>query len=157
MKKILVAAAAASVVACVFCLARTVQEGRFNISGTVNVPERLVKVAQANNNSCSIIVKNEADVPVAIKRVVNPKFPLNFQMGEEDLLAPELEGNLKLEVQINSHGQLGVLKEGDIFGSSQDMIKPNAKNIIVQADKMTGMPRLAKGSTRGNFFRTAAR
>ena len=157
MKKILVAAAAASVIACVFCLARTVQEGRFKISGTVNVPERLVKIAQADNNSCSIIVKNEADVPVAIKRVVNPKFPLNFHMGEEDLLAPELEGNLKLEVQINNHGQLGVLKEGDIFGSSQEMIKPNAKNIMVQADKMTGMPRLAKGSTRGNFFRTAAR
>ena len=78
-------------------------------------------------------------------------------MGEEDLLAPELEGNLKLEVQINNHGQLGVLKEGDIFGSSQEMIKPNAKNIMVQADKMTGMPRLAKGSIRGNFFRTAAR
>ena len=157
MKKILVAAAAASVIACVFCLARTVQEGRFNSSGTVNVPERLVKIAQADNNSCSIIVKNEADVPVAIKRVVNPKFPLNFHMGEEDLLAPELEGNLKLEVQINNHGQLGVLREGDIFGSSQEMIKRNAKNIMVQADKMTGMPRLAKGSTRGNFFRTAAR
>lgn len=157
MKKILIAAAAASIIACVFCLARTVSEGRFNISGTVNVPERLVKIAQADNNSCSIIVKNEADVPVAIKRVVNPKFPLNFHMGEEDLLAPELEGNLKLEVQINNHGQLGVLKEGDIFGSSQEMIKPNAKNIMVQADKMTGMPRLAKGSTRGNFFRTAAR
>ena len=157
MKKILIAAAAASVIACVFCLVRTVQEGRFNITGTVNVPDRLVKVAQANNNSCSIIVKNEADVPVAIKRVVNPKFPLAFHMGEEDLLAPELEGNLKLEVQINNHGQLGVLKEGDIFGSSENLIKPNAKNIIVQADKMTGMPRLAKGSTRGNFFRTAAR
>ncbi len=157
MKKILIAATAASVIACAFCLARTVQEGRFNITGTVNVPERLVKIAQADNNSCSIIVKNEADVPVAIKRVVNPKFPLAFHMGEEDLLAPELEGNLKLEVQINNHGKLGVLKEGDIFGSSKDLIKPNAKNIIVEADKMTGMPRLAKGSTRGNFFRTAAR
>ncbi len=157
MKKLLVAAAAASVVACAFCWARTVQEGRFNISGTVNVPERLVKIAQADNNSCSIIVKNEADVPVAIKRVVNPKFPLAFHMGEEDLLAPGLEGGLKLEVQINNHGKLGVLKEGDIFGATEGMIKPNAKNVLVQADKMTGMPRLARGSVRGNFFRTAAR
>ena len=157
MKKLLVAAAAASVVACAFCLARTVQEGRFNISGTVDVPERLVKIAQADNNSCSIIVKNEADVPVAIKRVVNPKFPLAFHLGEEDLLTPKLEGDLKLEVQINNHGQLGVLKEGDIFGASAALVRPNANNVLVQADKMTGMPRLARGATRGNFFRTAAR
>ena len=85
MKKIFITAAAASLVACAFCLARTVSEGRFNISGTVTVPERLASMAQADNNSCAIIVKNEADVPVAIKRVVNPKFPLAFTMGEEDL------------------------------------------------------------------------
>ena len=96
MKKIFITAAAASLVACAFCLARTVSEGRFNISGTVTVPERLASMAQADNNSCAIIVKNEADVPVAIKRVVNPKFPLSFTMGEEDLLAANLDGNLKL-------------------------------------------------------------
>lgn len=156
MKKILIAAAAASIVACVFCLARNVSEGRFSVSGTVSVPERLAKLAQADNNSCAIIVKNEADVPVAIKRIVNPKFPLTFKMGEEDLLASSLDGSLKLEVQINNHGKLGVLKEGDIFGSSDSLIKSNAKNVVVMADKTMGMPRLAQNA-RGNFFRTAAR
>ncbi len=148
--------ACVSVVACVFCVARKVNEGRFNVTGTVTVPERLAKVAQADNNSCAIIVKNAADVPVAIKRVVNPKFPLAFQLGEEDLLAAEVDGDLKLEVQINNHGKLGVIKEGDIFGAVPNTIKPNAKNVLVQADKMTGMPKLAR-NVRGNFFRTAAR
>ena len=156
MKKILTVAAVASVIACVFCAARKVNEGRFNVTGTVTVPERLTKVAEADNNSCAIIVKNAADVPVAIKRVVNPKFPLQFQLGEDDLLATDVEGDLKLEVQINNHGKLGVIKEGDIFGAASDTIKPNAKDVLVQADKMTGMPKLAR-STRGNFFRTAAR
>ncbi len=156
MKKILTVVALLSVVACVFCIARKVNEGRFNISGTVTVPERLAKVAQADNNSCAIIVKNAADVPVAIKRVVNPKFPLEFKLGEDDLLATDVAGDLKLEVQINNHGKLGVIKEGDIFGSASEMIKPNAKNVLVQADKMTGMPKLAR-NVRGNFFRTAAR
>ena len=156
MKKILIAVAAVSVVACVCCLARSVSEGRFNISGTVTVPERLARMAEADNNSCAIIVKNEADVPVAIKRVVNPKFPLEFTMGEADLLAASLDDSLKLEVQINNHGKLGVIKEGDIFGAAEGSIKPNAKNVLVQADKMTGMPKLAR-NVRGNFFRTAAR
>ncbi len=156
MKKVLLLIAVVSVVACVFCAMRKVQEARFYIAGTVEVPERLIKVAQADNNSCAIIVKNAADVPVAIKRIVNPKFPLAFEMTEEDLLASSVEGNLRVEVQINNHGKLGVIKEGDIFGSLSDPIKPNSKDILVQADKMTGMPKLAR-STRGNFFRTAAR
>ena len=116
----------------------------------------MAKVAEADNNSCAIIVKNAADVPVAIKRVVNPKFPLSFALGEEDLLAADVDGDLKLEVQINNHGKLGVIKEGEIFGAADDMIKPNTKDVLVQADKMTGMPKLAR-NVRGNFFRTAAR
>ncbi len=156
MKKLLTAVALASMAVCVLCAARKVNEGRFNVTGTVTVPERLAKVAEADNNSCAIIVKNAADVPVAIKRIVNPKFPLAFALGEEDLLALDVEGDLKLEVQINNHGKLGVIKEGDIFGSADTVIKPNAKDILVQADKMTGMPKLAR-NVRGNFFRTAAR
>ena len=156
MKKIVFCLAVFSLVICWFCAARHVQEARFAITGTVTVPERLAAIAQADNNSCAIIVKNEADVPVAIKRIVNPKFPLEFSLQTEDLLATEVEGNLKLEVQINNHGKLGVIREGDIFGAAEYSIKPNSKNVLVQADKMTGMPRLAR-STRGNFFRTAAR
>ena len=116
MKKFFLAAAVISVIVCAVCTTRTVSEKRFAISGTVTVPERLIEMAQADNNSCAIIVKNEADVPVAIKRVVNPKFPLEFTLGEEDLLTGTVEGNLKMEVQINSHGQLGLIKQGDIFG-----------------------------------------
>ena len=156
MKKILLLVAVVSLVACVFCATRKVREARFYITGTVNVPERLTQLAQADNNSCAIIVKNAADVPVAIKRVVNPKFPLAFELTEDDLLATAVEGNLKLEVQINSHGKLGVIKEGDIFGAAASSVKPNSKDVLVQADKMTGMPKLAR-TTRGNFFRTAAR
>lgn len=156
MKKILLVVALISLTACVFCAARKVHEARFYITGTIQVPERLIQIAQADNNSCAIIVKNSADVPVAIKRVVNPKFPLAFELKEDDLLASNVEGNLKLEVQINSHGKLGVIKEGDIFGAAAGTIKPNSKEVLVQADKMTGMPKLAR-NTRGNFFRTAAR
>ena len=156
MKKILILAMVLSVCTYVYYWNRSVKEGRFNISGTVVVPERLATLAQADNNACAIIVKNAADVPVAIKRVVNPKFPLAFELTEDDLLASGVAGDLKVEVQINSHGKLGVIKEGDIFGAVPMAVKPNSKDILVQADKMTGMPKLAH-SNRGNFFRTAAR
>ena len=156
MKKFFLAAAVISVIVCAVCTTRTVSEKRFAISGTVTVPERLIEMAQADNNSCAIIVKNEADVPVAIKRVVNPKFPLEFTLGEEDLLTGTVEGNLKMEVQINSHGQLGLIKQGDIFGVHEEMIAPNTQNVMVAADKTMGRVQLAK-NVKGNFFRTAAR
>jgi len=141
---------------CVFCVTRNVEEGHFSLAGTVTVPERLLAAAQADNNSCAIIVKNEADVPVAIKRIVNPKFPLSFEMGEEDLLAEQVDGVLKLEVQINSHGQLGIIKKGDIFGTVEGPLRATDKNVVINADKTLGPVQLAH-NVKGNFFRTAAR
>jgi hypothetical protein len=126
------------------------------LAGTVNVPQRLLQLAQADNNACAIIVKNEADVPVAIKRVVNPKFPLEFTLGEEDLLTEKVDGSLKLEVQINSHGQLGIIKEGDVFGAVDGFVTAHAKDVVVEADKTLGKVQLAR-NVKGNFFRTAAR
>lgn len=128
----------------------------FNLAGRIEVAERLRVPAQADNVSCSIVVKNEADVPIAVKRVINPKFPMEFNIGKEDLLIDEVEGNIKLEVQINSHGNLGVLKSGDIFGQSNDLYASGSKDILLVADKMMGKPTLGNTS-RGNFFRTAAR
>ena len=158
MKKIfaLILALACAGACYYYCKHLPVQEGRFNLAGTVTVPERLLPLAQADNNSCAIIVKNEADVPVAIKRVVNPKFPLQFTLGEEDLLTESVGNELKLEVQINKHGQLGIIKEGDVFGSVDGLITAHAKDISVEAGKTLGKVQLAK-NVKGNFFRTAAR
>ncbi len=130
---------------------------RFVLSGRVEVVNRLLKNAQANNVACSIIAKNEADVPIAIKRVINPTFPLDFEVTKEDLLIDSYEGKIKMEVQINSHGSLGVLKSGDIFGSGIQEYSSGSKDILIVADKMIGKPSLIGGRNKGNFFRTAAR
>jgi len=130
---------------------------KFTLSGRVEVVSRLLKNAQANNVACSIIAKNEADVPIAIKRVINPTFPLDFEITKEDLLIDSYDGKIKMEVQINSHGSLGVLKSGDIFGSGVQEYSSGSKDILVVADKMMGKPTLIGGRNKGNFFRTAAR
>ena len=130
---------------------------KFALSGRVEVVNRLLKNAQANNVACSIIAKNEADVPIAIKRVINPTFPLEFELTKEDLLIDSYEGKIKMEVQINSHGSLGVLKSGDIFGTGIQEYSSGSKDVLVVADKMMGKPTLVGGRNKGNFFRTAAR
>jgi len=133
------------------------KEEPFIISGKIEVAERLMKTATATNVSCAVIAKNEADVPIAIKRMVNPSFPLDFSIGKNDLLIDSFAGNIKLEVQINNHGNLGVLKAGDIFGEAEGFYTAGRKDIVVVADKMIGKPTLTAKNGRGNFFRTAAR
>ncbi|MGB2578648.1 hypothetical protein AAIR98_000567 [Elusimicrobium simillimum] len=156
MKNFITLIVLGALVFCAYSFYNKQEEDKFSLSGTVTVSDtRILKHAQAQNNTCSIIVKNEADVPVAIKRVINPTFPLEFKITPADMLVGEIEGNVKLDVQINSHGNLGVLKAGDIFGSANGMYANNSKDIVIDADKMTGKPKMA--STRGNFFRTAAR
>ena len=138
-------------------LNREVPVEGFNLAGKVEVAPRLLKAAQENNVSCSIIVKNEADVPVAIKRIINPQFPLEFSLDKSDLLMEGYQGNLKVEAQINSHGKLGVLQSGDIFSDESKTYVSGQKDIVIVADKMMGKPTLAGANKRGNFFRTAAR
>jgi hypothetical protein len=133
------------------------KEAPFLISGRVEVADRLLKQATAANVSCSIIAKNEADVPVAIKRVVNPSFPMAFLIDKNDLLIDSFAGNIKLEVQINAHGNLGILKAGDIFGTDEKFYTAGRKDIVLIADKMIGKPTFTAKTGRGNFFRTAAR
>jgi hypothetical protein len=133
------------------------REQLFSLSGRVEVPERLLKTATASNVSCAIVAKNEADVPIAIKRIINPAFPLDFAIDRNDLLIDSFSGNIKLEVQINNHGNLGVLKAGDIFGEAPGFYAAGQKDILLVADKMMGKPTLAGKNARGNFFRTAAR
>jgi hypothetical protein len=132
----------------------------FSLSGRVEVAERLLKTATANNVSCSVVVKNEADVPIAIKRIINPTFPMDFYIDKNDLLIDSFNGNIKLEVQINNHGNLGVLKAGDVFGEAAGFYNAGQKDILLVADKMMGKPTIAGNKTgrgSGNFFRTAAR
>lgn len=130
---------------------------KFVLAGHVEVVSRLLKNAEANNVTCSIIAKNEADVPIAIKRIINPTFPLDFEVTKDDLLIDSYEGKIKMEVQINSHGSLGVLKSGDIFGSGMQEYTSGSQDILIVADKMIGKPTLAGGRNKNNFFRTAAR
>jgi hypothetical protein len=121
-----------------------VLKGAFSLSGKINVSPRLAQAAASRpNTQCFVIVKNMGDVPVAVKQIVNPKFPLEFRIDQKDLiLADAWKGPFKMEVQVNSHGQVGELKSGDMFGKLDVPVNFRAKNIEVTIDKSMGVPSL---------------
>ena len=93
MKKIFaLLLAAISVGVCYYCVHRTTQEARFDLAGTVNVPQRLLQLAQADNNACAIIVKNEADVPDSIRREL-------FRVAETIAMTDREMEEIALELQ----------------------------------------------------------
>ncbi|HOX23932.1 MAG TPA: hypothetical protein PLL10_10735 [Elusimicrobiales bacterium] len=151
MKKLAVLAAVLAVCAGYFMWSEW--RSAFNISGIISVSPRLVRDAAKPNTECFIIVRNTVDIPVAVKHVINPVFPMQFSVKKEDLLLPNAyKDTLKLEVQVNRHGKLGSLQPGDMLGRSSEMLSHNTRGVQVTVDKMIGVPVLAANSTYGDKF-----
>ena len=90
----------------------------FLVRGTAEITSELAERAAKPNTMLFLVAKNEGGVPVAVKKIINPIFPLNFQMTPSDLIMPDiLTKKIYLEAYINSHGKLGVFVPGDFKGS----------------------------------------
>lgn len=90
----------------------------FVLKGTVQITSDLAERAAKPNTMLFLVARNEDGVPVAVKKIINPVFPLDFQMTPSDLIMPDvLTKKVYLEASLNSHGELGRLKSGDLSGS----------------------------------------
>ncbi len=106
---------------------------KFEVSGTITIVAHLRSKAVQPNAVLFIIAKNLGGVPVAIKRLVNPHFPVVFKLEEEDLLVPGSRppGPLHVEVQLNSHGFVGRPARGDLEGRTKESVDPGGEVHIV--------------------------
>jgi len=129
----------------------------FHVSGVINLEPRLARYAARPNTICFVIVKNSGDVPVAIKRYVNPSFPLRFALNSEDLVFSEPgHDNMTIEAQINTHGKVGQLMPGDMFGNASAPVSTFASNVKISVAKRLDLPSLASAgySDKGQFMFT---
>gem|GEM_PF-1485807 len=99
----------------------------FSISGTVSVPgmdEGLVKAegssarlkkGVANTNRVLILsAQNEQGMIIAVKKIINPKFPYKFNINRENLIMPDLvTRRVSLSAHLSSHGQMGRVDSKD--------------------------------------------
>ena len=88
------------------------------VKGTAQITSDFAERAARPNTMLFLVARNEGGVPVAVKKILNPVFPVDFQMTPSDLILPDvLTRKIYLEAFINSHGELGVFKNGDYTGS----------------------------------------
>ncbi len=90
----------------------------FLVQGTAQITSDLAERAAKPNTMLFLVARNEDGVPVAVQKIINPVFPLDFRLTPSDLIMPDiLTKKIYLEAFLNSHGQLGALKSGDLTGS----------------------------------------
>ena len=90
----------------------------FKVSGTVSVAPSLLSGLPGANSMLFVVARNGSGVPVAVKKIINPVFPAAFELTASDLIMPDLlTRKIYLEALLNAHGQLGVLRRGDLKGT----------------------------------------
>ncbi len=110
----------------------------FSLRGSVTAAARLQKRVEKPNMVMLIVATNEKGVPVAVRRVVNPRLPLEYAMGPEDLIlpGPAWHGPLSVQVHVNRHGKLGETKRGDLRGTQRGMARAGERHANVVIDEI---------------------
>lgn len=110
----------------------------FRLSGTVDVLPRYRDRVPKENAMLFVVAENAGGVPVAVQRIVNPEFPAEFKMRPPDLLVPALRRRevLKVHAELNTHGDVGTPKPGDLEGDARGEIFPGSSGVTVVLDRM---------------------
>lgn len=109
----------------------------FRVSGTVTIASYLQTRVPKQNGVMFIVAKNLGGVPLAVKRIVNPAFPVNYTLLAEDLLVPGSRPRdaMRVEVQMNTHGNVGQAVRGDLAGKYPDIVHSGDKRVHIVIDQ----------------------
>jgi len=110
----------------------------FRVSGSITVATHLQSRLPKTNSVLFIVAKNAGGVPVAVHRIVNPQFPVDYVLTSQDLVVPDTlpAGPLKLEVEMNTRGDVGTPTRGDWRGEHPDPISNGDRGVHVVIDKI---------------------
>lgn len=84
-----------------------------------------------------IIAKTKGGIPVAVRRVVNPVFPVEFALNPDDLIVPgaQPKERLWLQAQLNTHGKAGAPAKGDLEGVFKNSVRPGKRGVRIIIDR----------------------
>ena len=122
------------------CLAgacRPVFDTRFRLQGVITASPQIQRKMERPDTVMFIVAMNAGGIPVAIKRILNPRLPLAYQLTEEDLVlpGPVWRGPLAVKVHVNTHGQAGIIVHGDMVGTNPGPVYSEDRNVNVVVDR----------------------
>jgi cytochrome c-type biogenesis protein CcmH len=106
------------------------------VSGTVVLaPEFEGKTPE--NAVLFIIARNGAGPPLAVKRISQPRFPVEFSIGPEDRMIQErpFAGPIELAARIDRDGNATTRSPGDVTGTAAGgPVQPGATGLVIVLD-----------------------
>lgn len=109
------------------------------IRGTVRISSEL-DGAQPNDAVLFVIARSGAATagpPLAVVRIPGPRFPLDFEIGPDDVMIPSLsfEGEIRLSARLDSDGNATTRRPGDLQGQALESLAPGALGVEIVLDQ----------------------
>lgn len=115
--------------------APAVDEKYLIVTGRVSLSEDLVE--QASEGVLFIIARKEGmRPPLAVKRIVNPRFPLTFSLGPGDRMVKTtpFTGPLDLSVRLDGDGNVMTREAGDLHSTISVQVDPGTQDVELLLD-----------------------
>lgn len=121
--------------------------GQFRVGGTITLAAHLRHRIPRTNAVLFIVAKNRGGVALAVRRIVNPQFPIYYILDSADLIVPgsRPKGPFKIVVQMNTHGNVGAPRKGDFEGECPDLVHPGERyaHVVLDTELKEDPPRPA--------------
>ena len=121
------------------------------IRGVVRVAPNLEEKAKGKAAIFIIARGKQPGPPLAVMRILNPRFPLEFTMSEEHVMLQGVAfaGEVSLIAKLDGDGKVGT-EAGDIFGGARGPVRVGAKDVeIVLAQEAKGEAAQQPAQTQG--------
>ena len=107
-------------------------EGGKTIRGVVRVAPALADKAKGKAAIFIIARGKQPGPPLAVMRILNPRFPLEFTMGEQNVMmqGAAFEGEVSLVAKLDGDGKVGT-QPGDIFGGARGPVQVGARGVEI--------------------------
>ena len=126
-------------------------EGGKTIRGVVRVAPALAEKAKGKAAIFIIARGKQPGPPLAVMRILNPRFPLEFTMGEQNVMMQGMAfaGEVSLIAKLDGDGKVGT-QPGDIFGGARGPVQVGARGVeIVLSQEANGAAAQQPAQTQG--------
>ncbi len=106
-----------------------------SIRGFVQLAPEIQQYAPADAILFVIARRNGAagGPPLAVRRFVEPRFPVEFEVGPEHVMVPgqAFDGEIRLSARLDSDGNAMTRLPGDLQGNLNGSVSPGARDIAI--------------------------
>jgi hypothetical protein len=107
------------------------------VRGTVEIDDALRGRAPRGGVLFVIARSEGGGPPLAVKRIVDPELPLDFEIGPADRMIEQMPfaGPLRLSARLDADGNATTREPGDLQGSAPGAVEPGAEGVRIRIDE----------------------